>query len=75
MSMDDLNLIDNKKLNKFLNKIMPYIENGLSSNMSTKAFDSYVFSSSNINEEIILWKTLSVDLEKQKVNSYIYMLS
>jgi len=58
---------DEVKMKSFLDRVIPRLELELSSNMNSKAFDGYETTVDTITEEISLWKTLSVDLEKHKV--------
>lgn len=54
-------------LDKFLEKVLPLVEDVLVSNSQSRAFDGYELIQEDSSEDIILWKTLSVDLEKHKV--------
>eukprot|EP01041_Mallomonas_annulata_P010308 gene10308-21508_t len=55
------------KLSAFLLRILPILEDELNSNIVSKAFDGYETVVNTITEEISIWKTLSVDMEKHKV--------
>jgi WD40 repeat protein len=46
---------------------MPFVMKELEENFSSKAFDDYEVSTSDFNNDVVWWKTLSVDLEKKKV--------
>jgi len=57
-----------RNLLSFLRKICPTIEDELAANLTSRAFDGYdSIISSGTSDEVSLWKTLSVDLEKKKV--------
>lgn len=51
----------------FLRKVVPVLEDELATNETSKAFDGYEGVKEAASEEITLWKSLSVDLEKHKV--------
>jgi hypothetical protein len=54
-------------LKQFLRKLSPILMKELNDNFVSKAFDGYEIAATDLTEDIIYWKTLSVDLEKKKV--------
>lgn len=58
---------DERKLSRFLASVSPSIEKFLGYNLQSRAFEGYELFSSNIGEDIHLWKVLSVDLAKYHV--------
>ena len=54
-------------MKQFLLSKLDFVIKELEENYSSKAFDQYEVSTSDASDEVVLWKTLSVDLEKKKV--------
>lgn len=56
-------------INSFLRRVVPEVEEALEANSSSTAFDGYFqfLSGEGHDEDVKLWKTLTVDLEKHKV--------
>lgn len=67
MSYEDHSILDGKKLQVFIKKVLPSLELELKNNSNSKAFDRYSMSNVGVHQEVKPWKVLSVDLEKQKV--------
>lgn len=54
-------------LKQFLRNLLPTVIKELDDNFASKAFDGYEIAANDFAEDILYWKTLSVDLEKKKV--------
>jgi hypothetical protein len=58
---------DERDLMNFFRKILPLLEQELESNSTSNAFNGYTVMRDDISEGAVLWKVLTVDLEKHKV--------
>ena len=63
----DSQSIGSPNLAAFLTKNLAIIEEELSVNLNSKAFDGYELMENDVVEEISFWRLLTADLEKKKV--------
>lgn len=67
MSYENPNILDDRKILSFLQKVYPILNIHLLNSQNCKAFERLVDNFQSEMEDITFWKLLSVDLEKHKV--------